>query len=833
MNRRLFLPASSSSLATALFLLLTSAPAVAQDGALLEQGYHSPPDRIREALLAPWQLNVELEDIGPAGRYFVIEESDSRMPALADFAKKHYILGGVQIDPAANRDRDFNTDSPDGFRLLSWEDGREVEMRTPEGATVSDATWSPDGSQIAFFAHFDDATYIYTGDPQSGQTSRVTDRPVLATLVTGLSWSGDGSQIFTVLIPEGRGSEPTKPAVAQTPGIWMTTDEENELRTFPSLLETPYDFALLQYYTTGQLARINAATGEVQEIGEPAMIDDVDPSPDGQYVRVTTIREPFSDIVPVGDFATVEEIWDADGNLLAEIASEQIDDAGEEDDDDSARRQIAWLPAGQGLSFVQQEPGAADVASDEQEEEDEDAEGQRDRVMHWSAPFQAGAARVVHTAEHDISDVAYSADGGTLFVTERDGDEEHLYAVSLDGSGTTHTIYEYDSDDFYANPGELMTMQGPAGVQVVRTSPDGRSVYLEGTEYHEDPLVNAPQPFVDRVDISSGEKTRIFQSAPDRYEQVAAVVSDDFSQVVISRESPTEVPNYFLHNLAGGQERQLTENRNYAPDLTSNAVHHVIEAERADGVTFMVSITLPAGYQPGTRLPAMFWHYPSEYDSEKSYDEGNRNFNRNRFPRIGPRSMEHLLLRGWAVVEPDIPIIGPSRDRWNDYYVVDLRNSFSAAIDALDERGWIDRSRLAVGGHSYGGFGTINAMIHTPFFKAGIAGASNTNRALTPSGFQREPRTLWEARETYVRMSPMFWLNEISGALLMYHDQEDQNVGTFPVNSWRAFHGLNALGKEAALYTYPYEAHGPRAEETVLDLWSRWIAWLDTNVLEQ
>ena len=40
-------------------------------------------------------------------------------------------------------------------------------------------------------------------------------------------------------------------------------------------------------------------------------------------------------------------------------------------------------------------------------------------------------------------------------------------------------------------------------------------------------------------------------------------------------------------------------------------------------------------------------------------------------------------------------------------------------------------------------------------------------------------------------------------------------------------------GKEAALYTYPYEAHGPRAEETVLDLWSRWIAWLDSNVLEE
>src|SRR5690606_11252991 len=100
-----------------------------------------------------------------------------------------------------------------------------------------------------------------------------------------------------------------------------------------------------------------------------------------------------------------------------------------------------------------------------------------------------------------------------------------------------------------------------------------------------------------------------------------------------------------------------------------------------------------------------------------------------------------------------------------------------------------------------------------------------------PSGFQREPRTLWEARDTYIRMSPIFWLNEISGALRMYHGMDDQNVGTFPDNSWRAFHALDVLGKTAALYWYPYEAHGQRAEETLLDMWARWIAWLDAHVL--
>jgi dipeptidyl aminopeptidase/acylaminoacyl peptidase len=58
----------------------------------------------------------------------------------------------------------------------------------------------------------------------------------------------------------------------------------------------------------------------------------------------------------------------------------------------------------------------------------------------------------------------------------------------------------------------------------------------------------------------------------------------------------------------------------------------------------------------------------------------------------------------------------------NDNYVSDLRMNLYAVIDELDRQGWIDRTRLGIGGHSYGAFTTANALVHTPFFKAGIAG---------------------------------------------------------------------------------------------------------------
>jgi dipeptidyl aminopeptidase/acylaminoacyl peptidase len=121
-------------------------------------------------------------------------------------------------------------------------------------------------------------------------------------------------------------------------------------------------------------------------------------------------------------------------------------------------------------------------------------------------------------------------------------------------------------------------------------------------------------------------------------------------------------------------------------------------------------------------------------------------------------------------------------------------------------------------------------MIQTPFFKAGIAGDGNYNRSLTPAGFQSERRYLWEAQDLYIEMSPFFQADRLTGALLMYHGMDDHNVGTHPIHADRMFHALEVLGKTASMYKYPFEDHGPATRETTLDLWARWVVWLDVYV---
>ncbi len=834
-----------AALALATVPVVVPTALVAQSQAILAESYLEPPSEIAALVASDRHENLLLTNLSPDARRFLNSESEG-MPALAQLARPYLRLAGIALDPAANRTRGFTTGALSGLELIDAETGERTSIQVPAGTRVSGARWAPDGSQVAFLVHTDSETHIWAADASSGRSRQITRAPLLATRVTSFEWSGDSRFIFAVVIPDGRSAPPPAPAQPASPMVRVASGDENRLRTYPSLLMDHHDAALFEYYTTGQLVRIEVGNRRVQPVGAPAMIESINVSPGGEHIRIRTTEKPFSWIVPASQFGDHEAIVDLSGTSLHEIARREVREGvqgqgGGGGGGQNARRALTWRPDGEGLSFLQREPapsrgGAdADTAAADPDAAPARTQGaagnnnaRADRVMQWIAPFGEADERVIYTSETEIRSVQYSADMRWLFLTERVRNTDRTYAVNLDDPETRYVLAEADTEDFFDTAGSLLTTSNDLGASVVRLSSDGSAVYFSGTQFFEDPEADAPRAFVDRVEIRTGERERIFESAPDAFERVTAILDDDLNRIMIARETPTEVADSWLLDRATGERTRMTQNVDHHPVITQ-ARRERITVTRADGFTFKVDVTLPHDYVEGTRLPAMFWFYPREFSSQEAYDRTLRSWNRNRFPSVGARSMEILTAAGYAVVQPDHPIVGPS-DRLNDRFIVDLQQNHLAVIDALDERGWIDRRRLALGGHSYGGFGTINAMVHTPFFRAGIAGAPNSNRLLTPIGFQGERRPLWEARETYLTMSPFLYADQLSGALLIYHGEDDQNVGTFPDNSWRLIHGLNGLGKTAALYMYPYEDHGQVARETLLDMWARWVAWLDHYV---
>ena len=135
-----------------------------------------------------------------------------------------------------------------------------------------------------------------------------------------------------------------------------------------------------------------------------------------------------------------------------------------------------------------------------------------------------------------------------------------------------------------------------------------------------------------------------------------------------------------------------------------------------------------------------------------------------------------------------------------------------------------------MGGHSYGAFMTANLLAHSDLFRAGIARSGAYNRTLTPFGVQAEERNYWDAKDTYLTMSPFHHADLINEPMLIIHGEDDNNSGTFPMQSERMFAAMKGMGGQARLVMLPNESHGYRARESILHMLYETDAWLEEHV---
>jgi dipeptidyl aminopeptidase/acylaminoacyl peptidase len=79
-------------------------------------------------------------------------------------------------------------------------------------------------------------------------------------------------------------------------------------------------------------------------------------------------------------------------------------------------------------------------------------------------------------------------------------------------------------------------------------------------------------------------------------------------------------------------------------------------------------------------------------------------------------------------------------------------------------------------------------------------------------------------------MSPFNHADRIKDALLLIHGEQDNNSGTFPIQSERMYAAIKGLGGTARLVMLPNESHGYRARESILQMLAESNAWLDRYV---
>ncbi len=205
----------------------------------------------------------------------------------------------------------------------------------------------------------------------------------------------------------------------------------------------------------------------------------------------------------------------------------------------------------------------------------------------------------------------------------------------------------------------------------------------------------------------------------------------------------------------------------------------LVTYKRKDGVDLSFTLYTPPDYKEGTRVPAILCAYPLDYANSKTAGEisGSEQY----FTRL--RDYQLLLLSGYAIIDnAAFPIVGDPQKAY-DTYIDQLVDDAQAAVDKAVELGVVDRDRIGVTGHSHGAMMTANLVAHTDLFRAGVATSGAYNKTLTPFGFQNERRSVWNAQDTYLKVSPYFFANKMRAPLLIVHGSDDANPGTTPLQS--------------------------------------------------
>ncbi len=817
-------------------LQLTPALALAQDAApsanLDAASYILPSPEVQQILHTDKNY-ATLEYMSPNGDHFLVPRVNE-LSTLALMSKTTYRLGELELRPSTDRLWNLDTWGIYDFRFYSLSARAYVDVDLPEGAFASDFTWSPQGDEIAFLAHLPTHTEVWVADAASGNTRSLSDAPVMATIGTDtggqgttpssmLQWTPEGT-VLTLLVPEGRGDEPARNPVPSSPVVRRTREEPTRTPTYPNLLEDAHDEMLFEFYTTSQLAELG--NGEPRLLGEPRMYESLSLSPDGRHLLVTFIERPFSYITSYRGFPRTTAVLDRAGRLVSTLQERPLQE-GRNGGPERGARGFAWRPDGAGISFLRRDDGP-ESEQEQQEQEAPDEAPRLDRIFLLTPPFDLDGATPVAQSEDPIGRVTYSLDGRHAFAEVTRSGESALAHWVLGGAAPAgrQLLRPFrETEDPLEEPGRLMELRTPNGLVYAPISSDGQATFVSGPGYAAD---YRPTPFIDRVALADGTTNRVFTGAKESFDRPLVPLDADMTRLVASRESKTDFPDSYLWQ-NGNWGDNLTNNRDPFPEFAG--VERIdFSFTRRDGLEVQGRVSMPLGWTRGDGpVPAIFWTYPREYEQPEGYEHAAiRSRNVNAFTHMSwLRWSDIWLAAGYALVYPDIPIIG---ENYNDTYIGNLVDAMYGAIRAVDSLGVVDVDRLAHGGHSYGAFATANILANAPFFKAGIAGDGAYNRSLTPDGFQSERRNIWEAPHTYIEMSPFFKADQLDTPILLYHGGDDNNTGTFPVQSRRLISALTILGKEAVLYEYPYESHTPRAIENKLDMWARMIGWLDEHL---
>jgi dipeptidyl aminopeptidase/acylaminoacyl peptidase len=451
-----------------------------------------------------------------------------------------------------------------------------------------------------------------------------------------------------------------------------------------------------------------------------------------------------------------------------------------------------WSPDGRWIAYVISRSGAQESSfTDISEDRNSDI---------YIVSATGGPPRQLTTSRGPDSQPRWSPDGKWVAYLASDDQsvwapKTNLTVIAAEGGAPRNLTQGY-SDSVFG----------------IEWSPDGRSIYTAGSVGVYGQVL--------KVAVGGGEPQAVFEK-PGAYSAID--ISPDGGMMAYTYDDAMTPDDIWVATSAGRQAKKITDANPQAREFAVTGTE-VIKWKSADGLEIEGLLIKPLGYQSGKRYPTILQIHGGPY-GKFSYGFNSR--------------VQIWAANGYAVLMPNPR---GSTGYGNKFAVANLKDwggkdyqDLMAGVDEVIKLGVADPNRLGVMGGSYGGFMTFWVITQTDRFKAAIGHAGISDwysfhgqsdiPGLMEYGFGGMP---WTARETYVKYSPMSYVDRVKTPIMITHGEQDRRVPIAQAEQY--YRGLRKRGVEVVFVRYPREGHGITEPNHQIDLVGRQLEWFDKHV---
>jgi dipeptidyl aminopeptidase/acylaminoacyl peptidase len=417
----------------------------------------------------------------------------------------------------------------------------------------------------------------------------------------------------------------------------------------------------------------------------------------------------------------------------------------------------------------------------------------------WLVPASGGEPRLLTESDANDTSPRYSPDGNFIAYTA-------MRRPGFEADRTRLVVYERRNGEH-----RTLTEELDRSVGSFAWSRDGSSIFFLA----QDGIYRS----LYRVSVSSGETDRL---TSDTYLNSFAVTPDG-ATIVVAHQSNAQPTELFVLSEDGQMLRQLTHvNREKLAGvaLQEAEVFTFRGANRTEVEGFLIK---PPGFEAGRKYPLVYLVHGGPQGAWSDVFHYRWNANMFAAPGYVVVAVNPRGSTGYGQQFTD-EITGD----WGGKVFQDLMNGLDHVLATYD---FIDESRMAAAGASYGGYMMNWFEGHTTRFRTLVNHDGVTN-TISMYGSTEElwfPEwefggTPWDNPGLYVRWNPMEYVDDFQTPMLVIHGGLDYRV---PLGQGlEIFTALRRKDIRARLLYFPDEGHWVLQPQNAMVWWDTVYDWL-------